>query len=282
MRIDLHTHTTASDGSLAPAELVTAAIEVGITHLAITDHDTTQGLLAARPAAAEQGLTLVPGIELSTEYDGGTADILGYCFDPDDTTLQALLATIRDERATRATVMVQRLRALGSGITDADVLAIAGEGSIGRPHVAQALVAEGFVSTVGEAFHRYIGDGGPAHAARYKLAPEEACRVIRRAGGVPALAHPVPPGDPYSDPKRLRSFLPSLVAAGLGGLECYYSGYTAKVCRWLDALAWHFKLVPTGGSDYHGPWRPDRPLGGVDLPPDTVDRLLAEAARGRM
>ncbi len=277
--VDLHTHTTASDGALTPSELVALAAAEGIEILAITDHDTTEGLAAAEAAAADLGLTLVPGVELNTDYDGGSADILGYFFDCASPELQTLLATIRAARVTRARAMVEKLRLLGSRVTYDDVLRYAGDGAVGRPHVARALVEEGFVADVGAAFRRYIGNGGPAYAPRYKLLPADACRAIRAAGGVPSLAHPVPPDDPYSDPKRLRTFLPPLVAAGLGGLECYYSGYTAKVNRWLEALAWHFKLVPTGGSDFHGPWRPDKPLGGVDVPRDTVDRLLA-ARRG--
>lgn len=277
-RIDLHVHTSASDGALAPAELVALAAGEGVEVLAITDHDTTAGLAEAEAAAADFGITLVPGIELNTDFEGGSADVLGYLFDRTDPDLQGLLAAIRNTRVTRARTMVERLRELGSSVTYDDVLAMAGNGAVGRPHVARALVSEGFVADVGEAFRLYIGQGGPAYAPRYKLLPVDACRAIRAAGGVPALAHPVPPNDPFSDPKRLRFFLPPLVAAGLGGLECYYSGYTVKVNRWLEALAWHFKLVPTGGSDYHGPWRPEKPLGGVLVPPDTVERLRSALA----
>jgi 3',5'-nucleoside bisphosphate phosphatase len=275
--IDLHTHTTASDGALAPVALVELAAELGVEVLAITDHDTTAGWDEAAEVAADHGIQLVPGIELNTDYDGGSADVLGYFFDPSDPDLQGLLTAIRDVRVNRARRMVEKLQAMGSVITYDDVLAYAGAGAVGRPHVAQALVAEGFVADVGEAFQRYIGNGGPAYAPRYKLGPADACRAIRAAGGVPSLAHPVPPNDPYSDPKRLRAFLPELVAAGLGGLECYYSGYTVKVNRWLEALAWYFKLVPTGGSDFHGAWRPDKPLAGVAVPADTVARLRAAA-----
>ncbi len=274
-RIDLHTHTTASDGALAPADLVALAAAQGVTHLAITDHDTTAGLAEAMDAALVHGLTLIPGIELSTEHGDGQTDILGYHFDPDSTDLQTTLRRIQEARATRAAAMVEKLQALGAPITLADVQALAGEGGvIARPHVARVLVAAGFVQDVGEAFRRYIGRGGPAYAHRFKLSPTDACRLIRAAGGVPVVAHPVPPDNPFSDPKRLRTFLPALVEAGLGGLECYYPRYIGRVNRWLGALAWHFKLVPTGGTDYHGPWR-DGPLpGGVDVPPDTAGRLL--------
>ncbi|RIL08555.1 PHP domain-containing protein [bacterium] len=275
-RIDLHAHTTASDGSLAPRELVALAAAHGVTHLAVTDHDTTAGLAEAAAAAQDLGITLVPGIELSTEADGISTDILGYFVDPAAPALQAVLARIRTVRQTRVVTMVERLRELGAPITLDDVYAFAGaDTAIARPHVARALVAAGFVDDVPDAFRRYIGRHGPAYAERYKLTAPEACRLVRAAGGVPVVAHPTPPNDPLSDPKRLRTYLPPLVEAGLGGLECYYPGYPRKVNRWLEALAWHFRLVPTGGTDYHGAWRASPPPGGVDVPPDTVARLWA-------
>jgi predicted metal-dependent phosphoesterase TrpH len=274
---DLHTHTTASDGSLTPEELVAFAAERGVAVLGITDHDTTEGLAAARGAATTLGVRVVDGIELNCDTEARHADVLGYLFDAEDTALQALLTTIRDVRERRAELMVERLKALGSSITFEKVAAVAGSGSVGRPHVAQVLVAEGFVPDVSAAFARYIGPGGPAYADRYRLAAPEACALIRRAGGVPVLAHPVAPHEAHGDEGRLRRFLQDLVDAGLGGLECFYSGYTAQVSRWLVALADHFALVPTGGSDFHGPWRVGRELGAVDVPPETVARL--EAAR---
>jgi predicted metal-dependent phosphoesterase TrpH len=275
--LDLHTHSSASDGTQAPAELVAAAAAAGVRALALTDHDTTAGLAEAGAAAERLGLTLIPGIELNTDDTAGGADILGYGFDPADEALQRLLSAIRAARDERAREMVAKLRALGSAITYEDVAALAGPAAIGRPHVAEVLLAQGFVASYGEAFRRYLGDGAPAHAPRYKLSAAEACQAVRAAGGLPSLAHPVPPDNPMSDPKRLRHYLPRLVEAGLGGLECYYPGYTVTVNRWLEALAWHFKLVPTGGSDHHGLRRADRPLGSVRLPADTLERI--EAAR---
>jgi len=274
-RVDLHTHTTASDGELAPADLVAIAAREGVTHLAITDHDTTAGLAEGSAAAARHGVTFVTGIELSTEHDGIQTDILGYGIDPESAVLQDMLARIQEARATRAVLMVERLQALGAPIMLADVHAIAGSGVIARPHVARALVRAGFVADVPEAFRRYIGQGRPAYADRFRLSPADACRLIRVAGGVPVVAHPVPPANPLSDPKRLRTYLPALALVGLGGLECYYPGYTRQVNRWLEALAWHCKLVPTGGTDYHGRWRAGPLPGGVDVPADTVDRLMA-------
>ena len=250
----------------------------GVAVLAITDHDTTSGVGAARAAAEAHGVEVVAGVELACENGEARADLLGYIVDPEDAALSRLLADIRLARDARARVMVARLQALGAPIDYDDVAARSGGGSIGRPHVAHALVAMGFVEDVAGAFRDYLGVGAPAYAERYKLSPAEGCRAIRAAGGVPVVAHPVPPGDPRRDPLRLRSFLGPLVASGLGGLECYYPGYTPPVHRWLEALAGHFGLVPTGGSDFHGPWRPENALGSVPVPPDTLDRLRAARA----
>jgi predicted metal-dependent phosphoesterase TrpH len=174
--------------------------------------------------------------------------------------------------------MVACLRELGAPVSYEQVADLSGGGSIGRPHVARALVDVGFVQDARIAFRDYIGRGCPAFAERYRLTAKQACRAVRAAGGVPVVAHPVPPPNPWSDPKGLRRFLPSLVDAGLGGLECYYPGYSPRVIRWLETLAWHFGLVPTGGSDYHGPWRADRRIGCVRVPQDVPERLRAAAA----
>ncbi|MCB0216550.1 MAG: PHP domain-containing protein [Caldilineae bacterium] len=279
-RIDLHTHSRASDGSLRPSELVEAAAVQGVRQLGLTDHDTTDGLAEAAESAARQGIELVTGIELTTDDGERQADILGYFYDPEHAGLREILGRMREARVERAREMVDRLRRLGAELDYAAVAELAGSGVVTRPHVAHAMVASGFVLDVDEAFRRYIARGRPAFVDRYRLTPPAACELIRAAGGVPVLAHPVPNGNPYSDPLRLRSFLPGLVEAGLGGLECYYWRYTRRVNRWLEALAWHHRLVPSGGSDYHGPWRANR-LGAVEVPEGTVERLRAAAEAGR-
>ncbi len=279
--LDLHSHSTASDGSLSPTELVRAAARAGVTHLALTDHDGMDGIAEAEAAAAEVGIALVPGVELSTEHDGLTSDILGYFPNPDHPGLAAHFAATREERQGRAARMVDSLQDLGADIDLARVRDLAPGGLITRPHVAQALVEAGFVADRSEAFRRYIGQGRPAYVPRAKLSPEDACALLRAAGGVPVLAHPVPPYRAFADPKGLRRLLPRLKAAGLGGLECHYPGYSAPTVRWLVVLADHFGLVPTGGSDFHGSWRPRNPLGGVStVPADTVERLLGERLSG--
>ena len=278
--LDLHSHSTASAGSLTPTELVRAAARAGVSHLGLTDHDSMDGIAEAREAALEAGITLVPGVELSTQHDGMTSDLLGYFPDPAHAGLAAHFAATRQERGERAAGMVQQLRRLGADIDLERVQALAPGGLITRPHVAQALVEAGFVLDRAEAFRRYIGRGRPAYVARAKLSPEDGCALLRAAGGVPVLAHPVPPYRAFADPKRLLRLLPRLVEAGLGGLECHYPGYSARTVRWLEVLADHHGLVPTGGSDHHGPWRPHNPLGGVhSVPIDTVERLWA--ARGQ-
>jgi predicted metal-dependent phosphoesterase TrpH len=274
-RTDLHTHTTASDGSFAPAELVAMAVAAGIAVLGITDHDTTAGLSRAHAAAAELGLTVVDGIELNCDEPHRHTDLLGYLMNVDDPEFQDLIAATREARVQRARIMVDKLRALGADITFDSVEQASAGGSVGRPHVAQALIDSGFVPNAAAAFRDYIGASGPAYADRLRLTPEEAIGVIRDAGGVPVLAHPVSPASAGPDEGVLRRFLARLTDAGLGGVECYYPGYTPKTTRWLAALAGHFSLVPSGGSDFHGPRLPDRVLGTVPVPADTLARLRA-------
>ncbi len=272
--VDLHAHTTASDGALDPAALVALAAERGLAALALTDHDTTAGYDEACAAGTTLGVEIIAAVEINTtDAQGGHTDILGYLLNVRDRPLQSLLSDIRDARIVRAQRMVSLLQALGARLDYEDVLRHAGTGAVGRPHVARALAEAGFVDSVGAAFQRYIGNDGPAYVDRFKITPAEACRVVRAAGGVPVVAHPVPPRDPFSDPKKLRSYLGPLVDAGLGGLECRYPGYRAGVVRWLESLASFFELVPTGGSDFHGPWRPENALGGVLVRYETITRL---------
>lgn len=274
-RVDLHTHTIASDGELAPRELVELAAQKGLMVLGITDHDTTEGVPAAVQASQELGVSVVPGIELNTDTEDGHLDILGYFIDINNQDLQDVLFKIRDVRYYRAKQMVEKLSELGLPISLDRVLELSVEGSVGRPHVARALLEADHVSTISEAFDLYIGRKGPAYADRYRLSPEEACALVRQAGGVPSMAHPVPVSDPFSDPHNLAELLPALREAGLGALECYYPGFTPAVSAWLLDLAARFDLIPTGGSDFHGAPKPDIELGMVDVPLACVERLRA-------
>jgi len=273
MGVDLHTHTTASDGSLTPSELVREAARAGVRVLAVTDHDSTDGLAEALAEARRHPpLELVPGIELNTEADRSEVHILGYFIDWEAVWFQEILRGFREERRGRVHRMAERLAALGMPIDPEEVFALVQEGSAGRPHVAQVLVQRGYVGSVGEAFDRYLKHGAPAYVSYQKLPPEEAIALIRRAGGVPVLAHP---GFINQD-----DLIPRLARAGLGGVECYYAAHTpAQIAAFLR-LTRELGLVATGGSDYHGPRV--TPAGRVGTPevPDEVYRALLAAPRG--
>lgn len=271
MPVELHCHTTASDGTLSPEELVRLALAQGLEALAITDHDTTAAWGPAVEAARGFRLEVIPAIEINGERDGRDVHILGYYLDPDHEALQEALTGLRQARVRRLEEMVERLVALGLPITCQEVMALATGESVGRPHLARALVARGHVRDMHEAFELYLGSGRPAFVPRRNLAPEEAVRVIRRASGVPVLAHPGLTGDD--------AVVPALVEAGLMGLEAYYPQHAGwEVQHYLDLAERHGLLV-TGGSDFHGPGARHRAgLGGVALPPGVMPRLREAAA----
>lgn len=269
--VDLHTHSTVSDGTLSPADLVREAARVGLDTLALTDHDTIDGVAEARAAGAELGVGIVPGVELGTSVERKEHHILGYFVDVDDPTFRAALIDLAARRMRRAEAMVERLAAAGVAVPLAEVLREAGSGTVGRPHLARALIAHGHVGSIGEAFDRYLKHGRPAYVPREPFPPEEAIALVRRAGGVPVLAHPLSTGDPEAAVARLQP-------AGLGGLEVYYGEYDDETRRSLRLLADRSGLIATGGSDFHGPaYRAGRELGGAPVPPDTVDRLREAA-----
>ena len=249
--VDLHAHTTASDGMLAPRELVRLAVKHGVRVLAITDHDSTDGLAEAMDEARRHPpLEIVPGLEINGDVpgrgDGGPAEIhvLGYAVDWDAVWFQDFLSEQREERRQRVYRMAERLAELGMPIDPAEVLALVKEGSAGRPHVARVMVNRGYVGSVREAFDRYLRAGGPANVPRQRLAPEDAVAVIRRARGVPVLAHP---GLAGRDDMIL-----DLVRSGLMGIETYYPEHSAAQTAMYLELCRRHNLVATGGSDYHG------------------------------
>ncbi|MBM3451245.1 MAG: PHP domain-containing protein [Armatimonadetes bacterium] len=271
-RIDLHTHTVASDGALAPDALVALAAARGVGTLAITDHDTAAALPAASAAAARAGLRLIGGVELSTDGAGGEVHVLGYFVDVADMAFAAALERLREARVARARGMVAKLNELGASVRYEDIARHA-QGVVGRPHVARALVESGFVRTVSEAFQRYIGYGRPAYVERERLTPEGAVRELRDAGAVPVFAHPIWGGTP----ERIET----MVEAGLLGIEAYYPEHSpADVVRFREA-ARSYGLVTTGGTDYHGGGvGGDLVVGGQYVPADTVERL--DEARRRL
>lgn len=276
-RIDLHTHSNASDGLYAPAELVRLAREAGLDLIALVDHDTMQGVAEAQAAGAALDLTVMPGVEINTDISGGgEAHILGYELSPGDAALARNLALLRGARERRGERMVANLRAAGFDVTWERVREIA-HGAVGRPHVARALIERGYATDVSDAFDRYLSRGRPGFSPRYKLSPQDAVRIIRAARGVATLAHPARIAELET------RVLPALVEAGLEGLECYYGQYDEATVTWLLGLARRFGLIATGGSDYHGPRMHPTPLGGRAVPPATVAALRSarEAALAR-
>lgn len=254
-RVDLHSHTSASDGNLSSAALVARAASLGIEVLAITDHDTTDGVPAAMAEAQRQEITVVPGVEISTISGHEEIHLLGLFVDLGNVELQALLARTREARWTRAQTMLARLTRLGLPVDWGRVVELSnGSCSIGRPHVAATLLEAGHVSSFNEAFEMWIGRGRPAYVERYKLSPEEAIQLIRRSGGLAVLAHPYIynwKGECKTG-LNLRRWLPHLRDAGLEGIEVYYPNYGRAVSRHLLALAVKHGLLIAGGSDYHG------------------------------
>jgi 3',5'-nucleoside bisphosphate phosphatase len=269
VRIDLHTHSSASDGTTGPAEVMERARARGLDVIALTDHDTVGGLDEAR-AALPPGLTLVPGMELSATLDGRSLHLLAYLFDPDYPPLAEAVASIRDDRVRRARVMVDKLAALGTGVTWDQVAAIAGDGAIGRPHIARALADTGTIAAPADAFTTdWIGDGGRAWEDKYALETPEAIALIRAAGGVSVLAHPRSAGYEVSDDQ-----VRTLAAAGLTGLEVWHPDHSPAVRGRLRVLAAGLGLVLTGGSDDHGALSGYR-LGAETTPPGAFARLTA-------
>lgn len=271
--VDLHTHSTASDGVYSPAELLQYARDAGLRVLALTDHDTTNGLAEGTEAARAVGIDFIPGLELNTDNGGGEVHILGYFPDFERPDFQEALQTLRDARERRGQRIVERLNEYGIPISWERVRAIA-QGTVGRPHVAMALIEAGYVQSVSEAFSKYIGKGCVGYVPRYRLSPFDATRLIDSANGLPVIAHPLTlPGL-----ATLREWLPGLCAAGMVGLETYYGPYTAENEAELRALADRYHLIPTGGSDFHGPDIHPTPLGGRYVPYEAVEQLKAAAA----
>jgi 3',5'-nucleoside bisphosphate phosphatase len=271
VRIDLHAHSNASDGTDPPAEVMARARARGLDVIALTDHDTVAGLAAAG-AELPPGLTLVPGMELSGTLDGRSLHLLAYLFDPAYPPLAEAVASIRDDRIRRARVMVDKLAALGTGVTWDQVTAIAGDGVVGRPHIARALAATGTIAEPADAFTAdWIGDGGRAYEDKYALDPADAIAMIRAAGGVSVLAHPRSSGYEVSD-----DMIGALAAAGLTGLEVWHPDHSPAVRGRLRVLAAGLGLVPTGGSDDHGALSGHH-LGAETTPPKAFARLTAQA-----
>ena len=280
MTADLHTHTTASDGTLTPTELVAAAHRCGLGLLAVTDHDTTAGVAEAQAAARACGMQFIAGVELSAEGAPGKCHLLGLGIDPHYAPLVTTLATLSENRRQRNLKIVARLNALGVAITLEEVVAQAPRGAnIGRPHIAATLLAKGVVSDLREAFTRYLADDAAAYIEKATLSPAEAIALVHEAGGLCFLAHPglFKLAAHETHESRVRA----LAALGLDGIEAYYSSYSpADEARFLR-LAEKYQLLVTGGSDFHGDNKPDVPLGIVRDGKPLATTLLPGPLRAR-
>jgi len=272
MRADLHVHSTASDGTDPPAEVMRRAARAGLDVVALTDHDTVAGHAEARAAAGP--VTLLPGIELSCRLDGRSVHLLAYLFDPDQPKLAAELARIRDDRVLRARAMVDKLAGLGVDISWEQVASIAGQAVVGRPHIARAMAASGAIASPREAFTRdWIADGGRAYVDRYALDPARAIGLVREAGGVAVLAHPRAGRDTWMPAGQIGG----LAAAGLAGLEVFHPDQSEAERARLLALAHDLGLLATGGSDDHGSLT-DYRLGCETTPQDAYQTLISRAS----
>ena len=279
-RIDLHLHTTCSDGSLRPTEVLALAQKAGVTALAITDHDIVDGLPEAIDAGTRLGIEVLPGVEISS-FDGKSElHILGYCLNWRDEALLKRLASLRASRHRRNPFIIERLQALGLELTYDEVRALAGTESVGRPHIARLLMEKGYVTSAKDAFDRYLAEGRPGYVARELPTPAEAIAWIRDAQGVAVLAHPTWVKESNDG---LPAFVRTLKNDGLGGIEVHYSTHTRQqTARFLE-LAKQFGLLITGGSDFHGLTKPDVEVGTgrgeLRVPEELLTPLKEAAAR---
>ncbi len=269
--VDLHIHTTISDGALTPKEVIEYAHKEGLVAIGITDHDVTDGIEIAQRTASKYRLEVVPGVELSSDYGKKEVHILGYYIDCEDEEFQKKLALFRKARYERAKEMVKRLKSLGMEIDFGRVEEIAGKGSIGKPHIAQVLVEKEYASNIPEGAWRYLGSGGPVSVPKYKLRPSEAIDIILKAGGIPVLAHPAG--------TKVDELIPQLVKNGLMGLEAYDVINPPSVARYYISLAKKYGLLVTGGSDCHGKAKGEIRLGRVKAPYEIVEKLKEAKAK---
>jgi predicted metal-dependent phosphoesterase TrpH len=271
--IDLHTHSNYSDGSDHPAVVVDRAVAAGLTVLSLADHDTFEGIPEAANAA-EGRIGFIPGAELSVDWGGRAMHMLAYWAGPGPTPLADALQAIRDSRAARNQAIVVALQDLGIAITMDEVIVEAGHGVAGRPHIAAVLVDKGVVDSIASAFDRYLAAGRPAYRPRMRLGAPDAVRLTRESGGVTVVAHPHTVADHEED---FRATIVDIAELGVDGVECYYSEYPPELRRDLAGWTNRLGLVPTGGSDYHGTYKPGLSIGigygDLEVPDDVAERL---------
>ncbi len=276
MAVDLHTHSSYSDGTDTPAEVVARAAHHRLTTIALADHDTLIGLEEAREAATEAGIGFIPAVELSVSWNTKAMHLLGYWIDPGPGPLQDRLVEIQNGREARNHQIVEALQGLGIDITMEEVLEISGDGVVGRPHFAAALMRRGVVESISEAFETYLAAGRPAYRPRKRLRAAEAVRLATASGGVTSVAHPHTVADNAGE---FEAAFAAFRELGIVGVECHYVEYTPETRRRLESIARSCDLIPTGGSDYHGEHKPgiDVGVGRGDLvvPDSVVDELQA-------
>lgn len=277
--VDLHTHSTASDGSLTPTEVVRLAKVRGLAAIALTDHDTVDGLAEAMAAGETYDLEVIPGVEISAQHNQGSMHILGYWVNYTSPRLAERLAVLKEARRNRNPRIIAKLNALGIPLTIEEVYRVSGGGQVGRPHIARALYEGGYVSTLQEAFDLYLGNQGRAYVSKFRYPPEEAIAMIRDAGGLAVLAHPFTLGlDSY---QVLKPFLQKLMVLGLAGVECYYPEHTPAQEALYVALARELGLLITGGSDFHGDNKPEVELGSCPCQAHLTYDLVAAMKQRR-
>ena len=278
--IDLHVHSTFSDGSLTPEELAELAAKSGLKAIALTDHDGMMGIDRFMAACLQHGVCGIPGVEISIEISAGTMHMLGYYIDHHNSPMNEALIRLRKGRVERNQSILESLNSLGFPLIWEEVSKLAKEDVVGRPHFALAMIARGYVKNKDEAFDRYLGKGKPAYVERDRFTIEESIALIRGAGGVPILAHPCTLN---MGRRRLREFLAELAAKGLQGIEAYYSEHSHEQQRFCLNMARDLGWVVTGGSDFHGSLNPHVHLGigfgSLDIPDELVDLLHARCPK---
>jgi len=270
--IDLHTHSSCSDGSLTPGQLVQEAARIGLAAIALTDHDTMAGVDAAINAGREYDVEVIPGIEISARQDGLAIHILGYGADPKNPGLQGLIRELATFRETRNQAILAKLERLGI-MLDLTELTTSTVGMVGRPHIARQLVRQSHASSIPQAFRRFLQRNAQAYVPVSKFPAADAMAIIRGAGGLSVLAHPTTID---KNLKGVTSLVRKLSDAGLDGLEVFYPGHSLKVCRRLQDISEQYRLIITGGSDFHGSLKPEIQLGGAPVMPPIPYRLLEE------
>ena len=281
--IDLHIHSTASDGSLTPADIIDHAQKLNLAAIAITDHDSVDGSKEALQIDIPPSLHFLTGVEISAAHPpffpgSGSFHILGYAIHLDNRDLNQALSKLQDARKNRNPEILKRLNKLGFRISLEEVNQEVGEGQLGRPHIAYAMLKKGFVASINEAFDKYLGNAGPAYVDKDRIECEQAISIIRAAGGVPVLAHPALLN--IENDQKLDALLQNLVKIGLAGIEVYYPGHSPQQIRQYTELAENYGLLMTGGTDFHGSITPDTKMGSGDgdlFVPYTLYKELIDA-----